>query len=326
MNRYLYKKIEKHDFDLLIPLMQDCFGMEVDMSYFYWKYIDNPAGMVIGFIAVEEGSNQVAAYYGVIPQCYMIDGKETIIYQSCDTMTHSKHRRKGLFQQLATLCYDYLRQKGNLFVIGFGGEKSTPGFLKLEWKSIFVIKNYFFPKIFIYIPFVKCNISPKLAYLDRADLFQINHLLLKSNAFSAIHSHKREIYFKWRISNPRYNYQIIVVKNEAAILSSYACFYFDKDKIVLFDFYFENKQESALLLGEIKRVLRHENKKGIIAFCQENSYFANKLRQSGFLSNPFNRGPLSIKTPFLLLSSSNVISKINDPSCWNITAYDHDAM
>src|SRR4051812_15245250 len=107
MSDYSIRKLEPSEFHLLIPLMKDCFGLSVDIDYFRWKFLDNPAGSFIGFVA-ETDSGEVAAYYGVIPEQYVIKGVQRLIYQSCDTMTHSSHRRKGLFQKLATYCYDYL--------------------------------------------------------------------------------------------------------------------------------------------------------------------------------------------------------------------------
>jgi hypothetical protein len=147
MNEYTIKKVEAADFNLLIPLMQNCFGMNVDIDYFRWKYIDNPAGQFLGFIAVDS-KGEVGAYYGVIPELYAIHGEEKKIYQSCDTMTHSAHRRKGLFQMLAKHCYNYLAERNELFVIGFGGGQSTPGFLKFGWKHIFDIHYYFYLRSF----------------------------------------------------------------------------------------------------------------------------------------------------------------------------------
>ena len=97
MSDYKFEKLDSTRFDVLIPLMQDCFGMETSVDYFKWKFMENPAGHFVGFIATHEETGEVAAYYGVIPEDYLIKGEHRKIYQSCDTMTHSRHRRKGLF-------------------------------------------------------------------------------------------------------------------------------------------------------------------------------------------------------------------------------------
>lgn len=104
--------------------------MDVDIGYFRWKFLENPSGTFFGFVAVEINSGEIGAYYGVIPERWYVDGVETVIYQSCDTMTHSQHRRLGLFQMLALHCYTELRKQGSLFIIGFSGKQSTPGFTK----------------------------------------------------------------------------------------------------------------------------------------------------------------------------------------------------
>src|SRR6185295_2076359 len=162
MPDYLIRKLESDEFDLLIPLMKDCFGMDVDTGYFRWKFLENPAGSFIGFIAVEPDTQEVAAYYGVIPEAFMISGEKKKIYQSCDTMTHSRHRRKGLFQKLAIHCYDFLRENNELFVIGFSGAQSTPGFLKFGWKAPFYFANLFVPRILCYS--AKLRTFPPSAY------------------------------------------------------------------------------------------------------------------------------------------------------------------
>ncbi|MBA2726658.1 MAG: hypothetical protein H0U49_00595 [Parachlamydiaceae bacterium] len=44
----------------------------------------------------------------MIPEEYVIDSKKRTIYQACEAMTHSNHRRKGLFEMLVNKCNDYL--------------------------------------------------------------------------------------------------------------------------------------------------------------------------------------------------------------------------
>ncbi|MEO6830706.1 MAG: GNAT family N-acetyltransferase, partial [Chitinophagaceae bacterium] len=144
---YTIRKVEPNELALLLPLMKDCFGMEVDVSYFQWKFLDNPAGSFVGFAAFHEESGDCAGYYGVIPEQYVVDGKPSIIFQSGDTMTHSKHRRQGLFFKLATACYQYLEAQSNLFVIGFGGGQSTPGLEKLGWRHLFPIRYFGIPRL-----------------------------------------------------------------------------------------------------------------------------------------------------------------------------------
>lgn len=321
MSNYSIRKLKNNEFDLLIPLMQDCFGMTVNIEYFEWKFINNPAGFVEGFIATSE-TGEIAAYYGVIPEVYITDGKKKIIYQSCDTMTHSSHRRKGLFERLALHCYEYLKHENKLFVIGFGGSQSAPGLLKFGWVHVFNMKYYFFPKIFSL--FQSYSNDSNIKIIENLNL--IENIILKSNNSSPIHSHKTLEIFKWRISNPNYKYIVLAYHTAENVYNSFLCYYIMEDKIVLFDYYFENIKSGRALISWLKHQLSNSKKKGIIAFLQENSMYSRILKKTGFISNPFLIGPLSAKVPFMLHTNKENLNKYNIKDKWLINSFDHDAM
>lgn len=320
MSDYTIQKLKNDEFHLLIPLMKDCFGMQVNIQYFEWKFIHNPAGFVEGFIAVSSGG-EVAAYYGVIPEIYIINGKKTTIYQSCDTMTHSNHRRKGLFQKLALHCFEHLTNENRLFVIGFGGGQSTPGFLKFGWVQVFKMRTYFYPRILALLPF---SINKNIEQIN--DYALIEDLIIKSNGTPVIHAHKTLESFTWRLSNPLYDYKVIAYKTIEGKYTSYVCYYVTGNKLFLFDFYFENNKGSHALIGYLKKSVSKNKYKGIISFLQEDSSYSQLLKKAGFMSNPFEKGPLSEKVPFIFYTNSADMGKYNNKNCWNVNAFDHDAM
>lgn len=320
MNNYIIQKLEKENLHKLAPLVKDCFDTDFNLDYFHWKFLDNPAGKFVGFIAISE-SGEVGSYYGVIPEVYVIDGKLTTIYQSCDTMTHSKHRRRGLFQKLAKCCYDYLYQQNKLLVIGFSGRESTPGFLKFGWRVLFSMHYYFYPKIFSYFNFNK-------SYLEVHEIHDfklIESVVMRSNQNAMIHIDKTLDCFKWRLRNPKHLYKVVSVLCNGNY-ESYLVYYLDQDKIILFDFYFANLIDGRKLITYLKNKLRTSNLKAILAFCQEHSMLTGWLDKLGFLVNPLGFGLLSNKTPFILYSSSNNLGKFINPNCWQINAFDHDAL
>jgi hypothetical protein len=323
MSNYTVRKLQNTEFDLLIPLMKDCFGMNVDLGYFEWKFVKNPSGFVLGFIAVSN-EGEVAAYYGVIPESYVLGGDITTIYQSCDTMTHSRHRRQGLFQKLALHCYDHLRIEGKLFVIGFGGWRSTPGLLKFGWQKSFDVKNYFFPNFFSWMK----GSSPKNMHISEISNYaEIENLIYISNRCAAYHSHKTLEVFKWRLSNPMYDYKVIGYKHgKDKTYTSYLCYYCTANKLVLFDFYFRDSIASKALVGHLKKLAKEPGLKGIITFCQEKSDYSKILQKRGFIYNPFSSGPLSVRAPFMFYTYDESMAKYNNPRKWLINSFDHDAM
>jgi hypothetical protein len=319
MNEYSIHRLEENEFELLIPLMKNCFGISVKIDYFRWKFIENPAGFVFGFYAKHE-SGEIAAYYGVIPEYFEIDGKKRIVFQSCDTMTHSNHRRKGLFQLLALHCYNKLEENNLSFIYGFGGGQSTPGFLKFGWIELFKMKYLFYPRSLNVFKIPRKYISA----FEITEINKIQHLIQVSNSKSTIHSVKNIETFTWRISNPLYQYRIVVSKTKDYV-DSYIVFYELNDKFFIFDFYSENHENLGNLFKYIKSKLEKKHK-GIISFTQENSYWSYQLKSNGFLSNPLKIGPLSERIPFIIYDPLKGIEKLHHTTNWLINPFDHDAL
>lgn len=320
MSDYTIVKLDRENFSLLPPLMHDAMGREVDVQRFVWKFLDNPAGEFVGFIALSP-EQEVAAYYGVIAETYEIDGVPTRIYQSCDTMTHSRHRRKGLFQQLAQHCFAYLAEQDSLFVIGFSGPMSTPGFLKMGFKAIFVMRTYFFPRLLC--TFAPARPDPELQELTSVE--PILELAARSNQGAAIHSRRDPAALRWRLANPTKQYRILALGAPGAY-RSYVIYYEEQGKLTLFDHSFASRRDGRKLLNALKARVRAAGHLGIVCFTQEGSRYEADLRAQGFLYNPFNRGPLAEKVPFILHTTPERLARDADPARWLINAYDHDIM
>lgn len=317
-SQYSIFKLSENQFDILIPLMKNCFGMNVNISYFEWKFKNNPAGFVVGYYA-KHSSGEIAAYYGVIPENYYVNGVLKIIYQSCDTMTHSEHRRKGLFQQLALHCYNDLKERQNLFVIGFGGGQSTPGFIKFGWKEIFKMRYYIYPRQFTFLQSKKYGKINEIKNYD-----EIEHITKLSNSNADIFSDKSAKNYKWRVSNPLHEYKTIAIRGDSNNYESYITYYEEVDKLILFDFYFSDNFLGINLFNYLKSKLTC-NHKGIIALVQENSFWSITLRSYGFLSNPFKRGPLHERVPFIFYACEDYMSSFSNEKKWQINSFDHDA-
>jgi hypothetical protein len=127
------------------------------MKFLIKKYNTKAFGAEnIGYVAYDTLGNPVA-YYGIFPCRAAADsaGKTILIAQSGDTMTHPKHRGKGLFVKLAEKTYSLARQHGIKFIYGFPNKNSTHGLVKsLGWTheenlNIYRIKIITFPLAYI---------------------------------------------------------------------------------------------------------------------------------------------------------------------------------
>ena len=141
-----YKLVMPENLERFSEMASICLGLNANSNYYKWKYLDNPAGKVIAFEAIHNG--RPAAFYGVIPEFYSVDGQQVKIYQSMDTMTHPDYQKRGLFVKLANMTYDYVAQtEQRCDLVGIPGGNSFYGFVhKLNWKNIHNFSYFFLPR------------------------------------------------------------------------------------------------------------------------------------------------------------------------------------
>jgi hypothetical protein len=135
MAEYTFERISKDNLKHLVTLYRNAFHVNVGIDYLEKKYNTSVFGVeYIGYVAMAENGIP-AAYYGVFPIGCEYEGKRMICAQSGDTMTHSDHRGKGLFIELAGKTYALAKESGIAFVYGFPNNNSYPGFVnKLSWQ------------------------------------------------------------------------------------------------------------------------------------------------------------------------------------------------
>ena len=133
---YQIERLSAQHIPHLVSLYHKVFDRLVSNAFFLKKYDTKAVGVsYVGFIAIAP-TGIVAAYYGVIPCNFRLNGKTVVAAQSADTMTHPDFRKKGLFQMLAKRTYDLARQLNIQFIFGFPNQDSYPGFVKLGWKFL----------------------------------------------------------------------------------------------------------------------------------------------------------------------------------------------
>lgn len=163
MSEYKFERINEDNLKHLITLYKNAFGTDVSLEFLLQKYNTNSFGAAyIGYLAITK-DNIPAAYYGVFPIVCEYRGSKVLCAQSGDTMTHSEHRGKGLFVDLAKKTYELAKQESIKFIYGFPNQNSYPGFVKkLDWKHSEDL-NMFTVKVST-LPLAK--ISKKLPFLS----------------------------------------------------------------------------------------------------------------------------------------------------------------
>jgi Acetyltransferase (GNAT) domain len=140
-NAYSIVRLSLENISDLAALHADVYDSapagEALVTHYVNKYNTEYTGVSFaGFIAYNH-QLQPVAYYGVVP-CFIQQGEKKILAaQSADTMTHPKHRFKGMFVELSLMTFNLCRQLGIQLLFGFPNENSYHGAVnKLGWQPV----------------------------------------------------------------------------------------------------------------------------------------------------------------------------------------------
>jgi hypothetical protein len=325
---FQYQVYDFENCTVLEEMFEECFGTKPSAGYFEWKYKLNPAGKAIALVAQHNG--QIAAFYGVIPEYYIINGKKELIYQSMDTMTHPDFQRKGLFTKLANQTYDHIRATtGKLTVFGFPGETSYPGFIKkLDWSTL-IECNYQFTNKHLFKfrnlgnKISKHKIKPVQDFDEEFDQYFRNKIYDPK----PISKYLDQAVLNWRFcDSPMMKYQTIKISEDNEIKGFVIYRIDEKNRIFIICMDFIDSKNISIFIKSVLRFLFTKiQPRAIYTFQSSTDSIKEELKRNGFISNPFSKGPFSYRTPIIIYGDRQV-NKINvfDVKNWDIQPYLRD--
>jgi hypothetical protein len=270
--------------------------------------LDNPAGKAIAFVAIHKGV--IAGFYGIIPEFYMINGRIQIVYQSMDTMTHPDYRRLGLFAKLANMTYDYIREKeGKIYLIGFPGEMSFSGFVdKLHWRHIIHFK-YLFTSRLLFKP---------IASLSSFSRYKVEKITSFGEEFDTYFNEKELVdrpiakylnrsIINWRLaSHPDIHYEIAKIVLDGQLIGYFSYRLDSKNMAFVINIDILKTELFGSCLNVVCHYLFSDKKVRAIYTFQSGKNLKKAYFRSGFLTNPFSKGPFSYKTPFIVYGDKEI--------------------
>lgn len=299
-----------------------CFDKVVEDDYFIWKYRKNPVGEVIAYIATE--GDTVAAFYGVIPELYLVNGEPTKIYQSMDTMTHPNYQRQGLFGKLAKVTYSHiLEEEERLLLVGIPGTSSYPGFVnKLEWKDIHHFRYLFLPNALFQARRLFRNTKG-------LEVRQITEMGAKLSAFlearvlsnKPIQPYLSPEFFNWRVfEGLTQKYQVLQIQKNNEILG--ICLYTlaEKKRCLIHFLGFAENAVATAVLGAVLQIFFGDLGFQYVFTWEPTGQLLHKTyKQYGFLKNPYSRGPFSYQVPLIIRAQA---AKEEGVDWYDINNYD----
>jgi len=309
-----FKPVAYDNLSELSEMFELCFNSAPPENYFQWKFLQNPAGKARGFVAYHEGN--VAGFYGVIPEHFMVGGEKTVVYQSMDTMTHPNYQRQGLFSNLARRTYEYLiDREQDVFITGFPGATSHPGFVKkLEWKDIVLIDYVFLNRTAFNVK----SLFRKTSNLSFEKIRQFDESFKSYFADKTYRSKKilryyDENFLNWRLSNnPSLRYEVVKVSESNTVVGFFV-YRLDEEKrcfIHHIDFAADDLYE-RYANAVCSYMFESSRSNFLYTFEPTMPALAKALKKNWFLKNAFATGPFSYKPPFIGYSNREEIKGVD---------------
>lgn len=139
MNDFYIERLNQENFSKFYRLFGEIFGTQTSYDFLLKKYDTRYLGahlQYIGFLAFN-AQGEAVSYCGVLPFAFRIDGKRYIGAHSCDHMTRTDARKKGVFVELNNRTDELCTQLGVAFVFGFPNQNNHPILVKYaQWVII----------------------------------------------------------------------------------------------------------------------------------------------------------------------------------------------
>jgi hypothetical protein len=122
-------------FELFRKIYGTEYGDGVDRDRaFDWMYRQSGDGRLLSTGAF--AGDRLAAFYGIVPLRFRVDGQDLMGAQSLDSMTHPDFQRRGLFAKLGNLAYRETCREVPV-VFGFPNESALPPRVaRLGWVAL----------------------------------------------------------------------------------------------------------------------------------------------------------------------------------------------
>ena len=137
-SEYLLEAFDASHYSKFNVLYQDAFGKTMSAPEFKRRFDTGSAGFeFVGFIAILRNTGEAVGFYGVFPLKIKVGQTVLPAAVSGDTMTHTAHRKKGLFGRLATMTYEKCKELGIVLIYGFPNHQSYHGLVHtLGWHHV----------------------------------------------------------------------------------------------------------------------------------------------------------------------------------------------
>ncbi|MBI4304543.1 MAG: GNAT family N-acetyltransferase [Chloroflexi bacterium] len=302
------RRFREGDEKLILQLRHVIRGDTHSTEYWRWRYLNNPAGRAIMWLAVADGI--AVGHSAMIPTLVKIGDTSVRGGLAVDNWTHPDFRRQGIFFTLHTKILEDAAREGIQLAYTFPNQLSYPGFMKLKYSDLFpvpsmrkVVNWVLAAEARIKVPLIQTvtnvfsplggmqernHAVPEISVREvpsfdgRFDEFwtkvsrQYNVLVVRDSR-----------YLNWRYAfNPRYRYRMYVAERGSEILGYVVlnCTKADIMRGFVADLLVLPDEEDALraLVGKCIESSRAQRVATLHCWMLERAHFHNSLLKMGF--------------------------------------------
>lgn len=325
--KYTIEEMKPDEVDQIASLYSVSFQRKKDATFFTWKYLKNPFGTALCLTTKTNGA--IVGSCTLIPEEFCIFGKKEKIYKCCDLMICPDHRKRGLSTKLIAALAKRLEGKGSPCFYTLCSKKATPAFRKNCWVTLGDIYYYFKPRAFIEAQRLTCHLEKLyedgiLRHIGSVPDLCNEYIFAPDPRF--IHIAKSQSYLSWRLANPVYCYAIIGCY-EAGSLTGYVI-YSNGNGNNTFIIDIETKEDNARIFKSLIAAVELESRKSrarsVIIMAVKDTVMERLAKISGYIRNPFKKGPLSSLLDFNILTDMTADMPVSDRARWIIGALNYD--
>jgi hypothetical protein len=319
-------------------------------EHYEWKFSQAPATPPsYEFVARENG--RMLGYYAAIPYPYRVGDRSALAGMTCDVMTHSQARGKGIFTKLGKFAVGEMARSELSFLTGYPIRPEVMGgHLRVGWEIMFELPMYLrplransilatrrlgwlAPPVNVGIAAYQTSLRPR-ARSGHEMLVGDPRTLFRSPQFDAFvarwsegvrnHLVKTADFYAWRLGAPGTDYRAFLVTRGEQILAAAVgrlATLHGIPSFALLDLMSSGEDAGALatLYSEIDREARMHEVEAVVAMMSRSRARQYRLARYGFLRSPF-----AFKLIIHRLDGAIAPAELTDERSWHLMWIDSD--
>jgi len=130
---WILRKYRDGDAQAIFELLNMAFGNWHSLAYWRWKYLKNPAGPPIVWLAEHNG--KIIGHYGIIPVRMKVGNLHVNASYPNDAAVHPKYQGKGIFSSLVNKCCLDAAENDLPLTYGLATVRLGPTYKRYEWQG-----------------------------------------------------------------------------------------------------------------------------------------------------------------------------------------------